>query len=419
MASGDVEVVVIGGGAAGVSAARRLREANVKALIVEVRSRLGGRAWTIEAGGFPVDVGCGWLHSAERNPWTKIAEAQGRTVDHSPPPWSRAVAQPGLTAAESGELRAALWALHERADALADSEPDSPLADLLEPGGKWNAMLDAISGYYSGAPLARVSARDLGRYAEDGVNWRVVEGYGATIAAHGAGLEVAFDSVVTRIDHSGPRIRVETTRGVIEAEAAIVTLPSAIIAANEALFAPALPAKVRAASGLPLGHDAKLFLSLSNADAFETDTRAFGKLTSAATAGYQFRPLGRPMIECYFGGDLAAELEQDADAAFFEFARGELVGLYGGDFARRIAPLAVHGWGVDPFARGAYSYALPGRADDRAVLAAPVDERLFFAGEACSREDYSTAHGAYLTGVAAAEQAMAALGRPHSRHGRA
>ncbi len=411
MASDDVEVVVIGGGAGGVSAARRLREAGVKALIVEARSRLGGRALTVQAGGFPIDLGCGWLHSAERNPWTKIAEAQGRTVDRSPPPWARAHAQPGLTAAESGEMRTALWALHERADALADSEPDRPLADLLEPDGKWNAMLDAISGYYSGAALERVSARDLGRYAEDGVNWRVVEGYGATIAAHGAGLDVAFDSVVTRIDHSGQRVHVETTRGAIAADAAIVTLPSAIIAANEALFAPALPAKARAAAGLPLGHDNKLFLSLAGADAFEPDTRVFGKLTTAATAGYQFRPLGRPMIECYFGGALAAELEMGGETAFFDFARGELVALYGGDFARRIAPLAVHGWGVDPFARGAYSYALPGHADDRATLAAPVDDRLFFAGEACSREDYSTAHGAYLTGLAAAEQAIAALAR--------
>ena len=77
--------------------------------------------------------------------------------------------------------------------------------------------------------------------------------------------------------------------------------------------------------------------------------------------------------------------------------------------ARRIAPLALHGWGADRFARGAYSYALPGRADDRAILAAPIDGRLFFAGEACSRADFSTAHGAYLTGIAAAEQAIKAL----------
>jgi monoamine oxidase len=73
-----------------------------------------------------------------------------------------------------------------------------------------------------------------------------------------------------------------------------------------------------------------------------------------------------------------------------------------------VKPLHLHCWGVDPFARGSYSYALPGKSDCRAILAAPVDDRVFFAGEACSRGDYSTAHGAYLTGVAAADQAIAA-----------
>jgi len=411
MPSGNVEVAVIGGGAAGIGAARRLREAGLKALILEARGRLGGRAWTIQAGGFPIDLGCGWLHSAKRNPWTKIAEAQGRTIDRTPPPWARATSQPRLTAAESAEMRAALWALHDRADALPEEEPDRSLADLLEPGGRWNALIDAISGYYSGAELARISARDLGRYADDGVNWRVVEGYGEAIAEHGAGLDVAFDSAVTRIDHGGRRIRIETARGMVEADAAIVTLPSALIAADETLFAPALPDKTRAAAGLPLGHDDKLFLSLSGAEAFEPEARAFGDPRRVATASYQLRPFGRPMIECYFGGALAAELERGSEGAFFDFARSELVGLYGGDFARRVAPLALHGWSGDPFARGAYSYALPGHADDRATLAAPVDGRVFFAGEACSREDFSTAHGAYLTGIAAAEQAIEALRR--------
>jgi monoamine oxidase len=411
MTSGDAEVAVIGGGAAGIAAARRLSDAGVKSLIVEARTRLGGRAWTVEAGGYAIDLGCGWLHSAKRNPWTAIAEAQGGTIDRTPPPWARAAAQPGLTAAEANAMRAALWALHERADALPESEPDRPLADFLEPGGRWNALIDAVSGYYSGAELARVSARDLGRYAEDGVNWRIVEGYGAAVAEHGAGLDVAFDCAVTRIDHGGRRVRVETTRGIVEADAAIVTLPSAVIAAEEKLFAPALPDKTRAAAGLPLGCDDKLFLSLAGAAAFAPETRAFGDPRRAATAAYQLRPFGRPMIECYFGGALAAELERSGEAAFFDFARSELVGLYGGDFARRIAPLALHGWSGDPFARGAYSYALPGRADDRATLAAPVDGRLFFAGEACSRADFSTAHGAYLTGLAAAEQAIKALRR--------
>ena len=92
----------------------------------------------------------------------------------------------------------------------------------------------------------------------------------------------------------------------------------------------------------------------------------------------------------------------------FECATAELVALLGSDFARRLKPVALHRWGVDPFSRGSYSYARPGKAECRRALAAPLDDRLFFAGEACSLGDFSTAHGAYLTGVAAADQVVGA-----------
>ena len=84
-------------------------------------------------------------------------------------------------------------------------------------------------------------------------------------------------------------------------------------------------------------------------------------------------------------------------------AIGELVALLGGGWRARLRPLAVTGWRREPFIRGSYSHARVGRADQRAVLAEPVEERIFFAGEACSRQDFSTAHGAYATGVAAAQ----------------
>jgi monoamine oxidase len=71
----------------------------------------------------------------------------------------------------------------------------------------------------------------------------------------------------------------------------------------------------------------------------------------------------------------------------------------------------MHAWGTDSCARGSYSCALPGKAERRAVLAAPVDGRIFFAGEACSQSAYSTAHGAYLTGVAAADAVLAERAR--------
>ena len=90
MTENDCRVVVVGGGAAGIGAARTLAGAGVKTLVVEARGRLGGRAWTVSSDlGFPIDLGCGWLHSADRNPWRAIAEANGWAIDHAPPPWMR------------------------------------------------------------------------------------------------------------------------------------------------------------------------------------------------------------------------------------------------------------------------------------------------------------------------------------------
>jgi monoamine oxidase len=270
-------------------------------------------------------------------------------------------------------------------------------------------MIDAVSTYYSGVELDRLSARDLNRYREGGINWRVADGYGSAIAAHGEGLPVALDCRVIRIDHGGKRLKIETTQGVIAADTAIVTLPTPALA-DEALFSPALPDKAKAAAGLPLGLADKLFMTLDGADEFEKDSRLFGHTDRTATGTYHMRPFGRPLIEAYFGGDHARTLETQGEDAFFDFAVSELTGAFGSAFARRVKPIRVHRWASDPYARGSYSYASPGKADGRAALAAPVDGRLFFAGEACSLYEFSTAHGAHATGIDAADAILAVRG---------
>ena len=408
----DTEVVIIGGGAAGIAAARRIVDAQLGCLLLEARSRLGGRAWTsTEHSAFPIDLGCGWLHSADRNPWRDAAEAQRRSIDKTPPPWMRPSAPIGFPLSEQLAFLKAQQEFHHRLDSLSEEQPDVASASFLEPREQWNALINAVSTYVSGAELDRVSARDLGRYADSGVNWRVVEGYGTVIATHGHGLPVILGCPVRLIDHRGRRLKVETTNGPIVADAAIVTIPSTILAEETMRFIPPLAKKTEAAAGLPLGLADKLFLSLAQPEEFDKDSRLFGRVDRSETGVYHVRPFGRPQIEGYFGGRLAADLEAGGVAAFADFAIRELVGLLGTHFANRVRPVKLHPWGVDPFSRGSYSYASPGKADCRAELAAPVDDRLFFAGEACSQNDFSTAHGAYLTGIAAAERLIAARGR--------
>jgi monoamine oxidase len=352
-------------------------------------------------------MGCGWLHSADRNPWLDIAQAQGRHIDNTPPPWMRMSSQPGFPLEDQRAFRQSLNDFFSRLEDATASGHDAPAAAYLDPSGRWNGLIGAVGTYTSGGELADVSAIDLDRYADSGVNARAVEGYGAVIAAHAGSVPVHLDCPVHRIDHSGRRIRVETAQGVVTADAVIVTVPTPLLADGTLAFNPALPKKIEAAAGLPLGLADKLFLTLPDPDSFENESRMFGRIDRSGTGAYHFRPFGRPLIEGYFGGRLAHELERDGADAFVAFAKSELAGLLGSDFAKRIELLTIHPWASDRWARGSYSYARPGLADMRAALAEAVDGRLFFAGEACSLQDFSTAHGAFLTGIAAANAIMA------------
>jgi monoamine oxidase len=409
MPNSDVEVVVVGGGAAGVAAAKRLCRAAVDCLLVEARPRLGGRAYTVvDPSGFALDLGCGWLHSADRNPWVRVAEEEGVALDKTLPPWQRRTLDTGFSRAEQNDFQNAMAEFFARLEQAAQSETDVAASTLLEPGNRWNGLINSVGTYISGGDLDRLSVKDFDRYEDSGVNYRAFKGYGALIADYGADIPQRLNCPVRAIDHRGQKLRIETGEGAITADRAIITVPSAVLAAEQIAFTPALPEKIAAARGLPLGLADKLFIALEGAEEFEKETRLFGRTDRKGTGGYHMRPFGRPLIEAYFAGGLAAELEAGGDGAFFDFAVSELVGLFGSDFSRRLKPIRIHRWANDPYALGSYSFALPGFADGRTILAAPVDNRLFFAGEACSAHDFSTAHGGYLTGVAAADRVLTA-----------
>ena len=405
MTSSVFDVVVIGAGAAGIAAGRRLADAGVNFVILEARSRVGGRAWTATKEGMPLDLGCGWLHSGDRNPWTKIAEAAGLTVDRTPAPWTSR-RDISMSDAERREFDAAMERFNRRVAEAAKQGKDHPAADYLDPEDSWNGLIDAISSYANGAELDQISVLDWQNYADDNVNWRVLEGYGTAIGRYGSNLPFVLDCTVTLIDHSGGTIRVETSRGNFTAKAVIVALPTSVIATEIVRFSPPLPIKVESAAGLPLGLADKVMLAVERADDLPAETRLFGKIDRTATGAYHFRPFGRPIVEGFFGGRLARDLEEAGEAAFGQFAIDELAAHLGGDIRPRLRAIAVSAWHRDPFARGSYSHALPGKAGARATLADPVDDRLFFAGEACSLESFSTAHGAFETGVAAAEAVL-------------
>lgn len=408
--STDWDVVIIGGGAAGIAAARRLATSSFSSLLLEASQRIGGRAHTVHVAGHALDLGCGWLHSADRNPWVAIADASGFAVERRRSAWNQQYHDLGFSPEDQDASDEAYAAWHGR---LMSAPPQSDrAADALEPGGIWNGYLQAMSGYISGASLERLSIEDYLAYdsASTRYNWRVPAGYGTLIAASlppGVALHLAIPVEAINLEAAG--VSIATRAGRITARTVILTVSTAVIVGGAIGLPPELDEWRHAAANLPLGRNEKLFLEIVGASPFEPETHIIGDPRNPRTGSYYIRPFGRPVIEGFFGGEGAGVLAEHGPAAGFAYAIEELAALFGSDIRRRLRPLAVSNWSRMDSIGGGYSYALPGKAEARITLARPFDGRLFFAGEATNRHDFSTAHGAYQSGVRAADELMAAL----------
>jgi monoamine oxidase len=408
----SIDIAIIGAGAAGLGAAHALKRADVSFVVLEARDRVGGRGHTIMASpDVTFDLGCGWLHSAEKNSFVSIADQLGFAVDKTIPPWRDRAFGEVFPDREREQFYVAIDAFYGRASEAAQKGRDAPASKYLEAGNRWNPMIDAISTYVNGSELERISILDMEAYEDTGTNWRVRRGYGALMAAYGMPLPVHFNCEVTLIDHSGRRLRIVTSKGTLTADKAIVTVPTSLIAQEAIRFLPALPAKVGAAAGLPLGVDEKVTLALAEPEALPKEGNLRGLTMRAEMGTYHLRPFGQPCIEGFFGGRYAKQLEDAGDGAIAAASIDEIVSYLGNDFRRKLTPLKESRWAHDPFARGAYSHALPGESHQRAVLAAPVDGRLFFAGEATSPNFFSTAHGAHDSGERAAREVLGFLAK--------
>jgi monoamine oxidase len=234
-------------------------------------------------------------------------------------------------------------------------------------------------------------------------------GLGAVVA-HAAGvLDVRLNTAVREVDYGGPRVRLLTDAGTIEASAVIVTVPTNVLAAQSIRFVPDVPvAFAEAFLGVPLGVANKVFFQMAPGALPYDDTVHFiGTDRSARTASYATRPSGEELLLAYFGGKLAIELEQRRELE--AFARDELNGIFGSRFSDDIRHTFSTAWVGDPWARGSYSVALPGKAHAREQLNEALNEQIFFAGEACSLDYFGTIMGAWNSGVSAAQKALATV----------
>ncbi|HUL04916.1 MAG TPA: NAD(P)/FAD-dependent oxidoreductase [Candidatus Acidoferrum sp.] len=405
------DIAVIGAGAAGLAATRTLIERGLSVLCIEARDRVGGRAWTdAETFGVPFDRGCAWLHSGDINPWRPIAADLGFTVVEQRQVWQGRVGRHSL-----GEDEHANWdrVIAGRFAAIAEvgaSGRDVAASTVPTNGGAWSPLAEAVVTWYSSVESDRLSTRDFFNANDTDTDWPIVEGYGALVARYGQGLPVWLATPATRIAWGGRGVAVETPKGTVHARAAVVAVPTDVLAGGAIRFDPPLPiGKQEAIHNVPLGNAEKVIFHIEgNPFGFRPGTFGIARV-DVRTAGFQFYPFGRPLVIGFLGGSCARELAAAGPEAMISFGIAELVEMLGADARRHLGRSAATNWAGDRFIRGGYSAARPGHADSRVDLAAPLDGKLFFAGEACSIDAYATCHGAYLTGIAAAETAAAAL----------
>ena len=395
-----IDLAIVGGGAAGISAAREAKKRGLEAVILEASDRLGGRVQTIDWQGSKLDLGATWMHSADRNPVAALAEEIGVSIDRAPTPWRNQYKNLGFSAEEQANSWAAMQAF---ADRLRSGVPDDRASGALEPNGEWNGFLEALNGYLNGTSLEKTSAADFIAYwdGSESVNWRLPGGYGALVLLLAGGLDARTNCVVRRVDWAQGAVRLTSDQGVIEARRAIIAVPTNVLASSDIAFPGSADDHLHAASQLPLGRVEKLFLAPPDPHGVPVNTHLIGNPRSAETGSYMLRPLGMPVIEGFFGGDWLDDFDNTDLAAK---GREELGALLGADFARGLSEIAYSDWKEQPYIRGSYSYAQPGHHGARAALRRPVGGPIAFAGEACSDTDYATVHGAWESGIAAVEQ---------------
>ncbi|KKJ78688.1 hypothetical protein WH95_00975 [Kiloniella litopenaei] len=426
------DVIVIGAGIAGVTAARTLMQQGVSVLVLEARDRIGGRAYTEqETFGVPYDHGCTWLHSADVNPLSPLIRDQAgydifdfgarepiyfvRENQTGHQTGRRATAQEVIDIEKAEDaLYDDLWAY----DAVTHG--DISIHDLRPPKNKWDALAQLRKGpFEAGVHSDRLSVIDYQTQYETGTEWMVPQGFAAGIFKTLGPVPVTLGVTVEKVDWQGPTIKVQTNQGTITCRAVVVTVPTEIIADETLKFLPALPAdKMAAFHELPMAVLDKITLQFDpafrslvpDADTNEAYIEApQGMNQIDSWHSHLLCPFGQAMSTMFVGGQLARDISADSQEAAKDFALSSLASVLGSDVKKLFRKGHATKWLADTFARGGYAYSNVGKNHLRETARRPVAERLFFAGEALHGKWATMAPGAYLTGQQAANEIIDVL----------
>jgi monoamine oxidase len=396
------DLVIVGAGAAGLGAARAALDHGLDVLLVEASHRIGGRAYSEQIlPGIPFDLGCHWLHSASINPFVEIADRLGVRYE-SNNRWEPRVRVAGgwATDDESVDFQRYWQDCEKSIEECKSKGRDVSVAEAVERSSRWAPFHDYWTSLMTSSDSDLVSVVDLATYNDTGENWPVTDGYGTLVSRFGADIPVSLNTCVERIDYSGPVMRLHTPRGVIETRKVLVTVSNGILSSGRILFDPPLPDwKLDAIAAIPLGNHNRIALAFDG-DPFGADApTSIIDLDDETPMLLHIKPYGQNYAVGVTGGRFANWLERAGERASIDHLLERLGRIFGGDVVKMMCGHIVTAWGSDPWTLGAYSTCLPGQAHQRAALAAPIENRLWFAGEATSLEFFSTCHGAYMSGV--------------------
>jgi monoamine oxidase len=415
-ASGETDVAIIGAGAAGIAAARKVAAAGRRFVLIEANDHIGGRCVTDNRiFGVPFDRGAHWVRMPDINPVAKLVARTGLDLYPAPPGQKLRAGKRYAREGEMEDFLAAIVRANRAIQEAARGKADVACMQALPKDlGEWRPAVEFVLGPFGcGKGLEEISAMDFARALERDADAFCRQGFGALVAKLAADLPVQLGVAAVRMLSTRNAVEIETTRGRIIARAAIVTVSTGVLAADKIKFAPELPKRlVEAISKLSLGSYDHVALELKgNPLQLQNDDLVFEKANGARTAALLANVSGTPLAMVEVAGKLGRELSQTGEAAMVDFATGWLADLYGADIKKAIGRTHATRWNREPWALGAFSAAAVGGQGGRKVLMEPVRDRLFFAGEAVHETLWGTVGGAWESGERAADAALRLWGR--------
>ncbi len=410
----DADVVVIGAGAAGLAAARRIVAAGRRVIVVEAMNRVGGRCLTDAtslSGQF--ERGARWFYSPESNPLPKLARGVGMDVTPAPAGQRIRIGRRNARPAEAEDLLVSVVRAKRAIDEASRGPRDVACASVLPKDlDTWSPTVNYILGpMTTGRDLSGLSAVDAARMLDRDTGTTCHQGIGTLMAKLAEPLPLALETPATRVTWSNRDVAVETPAGRIAARAAIVTVSTSVLTNGAMKFAPDLPKRHQdAAAKLGLGSCDRVVLELDgNPLGLGRDEVVIEKSRDSRTGLLLANFRGSSLCSVDVGGAFGRDLAAQGEAAMAAFATEWLAGLYGSDVGKAVKRSAATRWDAVPSIMGAMSAAEPGGQGGRRALMEPAGA-VYFAGEAVHETLWGTLGGAWESGERAADAVLRRLG---------